>query len=113
MNKYIAYCGLNCENCEARLATINNDDTLRQQVAKKWSEMNKTTITPEMINCVGCRIDGVKTPFCESYCEIRKCAGKRNFETCGSCKEAGSCEKLEMISKYNEEARRNLGLQSK
>ena len=29
MNEYIAYCGLNCEACEARLATVNNDDALR------------------------------------------------------------------------------------
>ena len=25
MNDYIAYCGLDCEACEARLATVNND----------------------------------------------------------------------------------------
>ena len=26
MNDYIAYCGLDCEICEARLATVNNDN---------------------------------------------------------------------------------------
>lgn len=25
MNDYIAYCGLDCETCEARLATVKND----------------------------------------------------------------------------------------
>lgn len=40
MNDYIAYCGLNCETCEARLATVNNDDALRSKVAKLWSELN-------------------------------------------------------------------------
>ena len=29
MNEYIAYCGLDCETCEARQATVNNDDELR------------------------------------------------------------------------------------
>ena len=58
MNDYIAYCGLDCKGCEARLATVNNDATLRQKVAKEWSELNGVEITPEMINCVGCRIDG-------------------------------------------------------
>ncbi len=33
MKTYIAYCGLDCEKCEARLATINNDDKLREKVA--------------------------------------------------------------------------------
>ena len=28
MNAYIAYCGLDCETCEARIATINNNNAL-------------------------------------------------------------------------------------
>ena len=56
MNDFIAYCGLDCEKCEARIATMNNDDALRQKVAKEWSVMNEVEITPEMINCTGCRI---------------------------------------------------------
>ncbi len=58
MKNFIAYCGLDCEKCEARLATINNDNELRTKVADKWSKLNNITITPEMINCEGC-----KTPF--------------------------------------------------
>ena len=34
MNDYIAYCGLDCEACEARLATVNNDNELRIKVSK-------------------------------------------------------------------------------
>ena len=34
MNDYIAYCGLDCETCEARLATVNNDNELRIKVSK-------------------------------------------------------------------------------
>ena len=63
MNQYIAYCGLNCEACEARLATIHHDDVLREKVVKLWSELNGVEITPEMIHCEDCRIDGVKTPY--------------------------------------------------
>ena len=70
MKQYIAYCGLDCETCEARIATIHNDDALREKVAGLWSDLNGVEITPEMINCVGCRIDGAKTPFCESLCPI-------------------------------------------
>ena len=50
MNKYIAYCGLDCEKCEARIATVNNDDSLREKVAKEWSELNKVTITKDNYN---------------------------------------------------------------
>ena len=40
MNDYIAYCGLDCEICEARLATVKDDDVLRGKVAKLWSKLN-------------------------------------------------------------------------
>ena len=108
MKDYIAYCGLDCETCEARIATMNNDDALRRKVAKLWSELNGVEITPEMINCSGCRIAGVKTPYCDSMCMIRQCAMKRKVETCGSCHEKGTCEKLGAILQNNEAAFRNL-----
>ena len=33
MKNVITYCGLDCEMCEARIATINSDDMLREKVA--------------------------------------------------------------------------------
>ena len=104
MNEYIAYCGLNCEACEALLATVNNDDTLRQRVAREWSELNGVEITVEMINCSGCRIPGVKTPYCDSLCPIRQCAMRKQMETCGSCPEMNACEKRAMITGNNADA---------
>ena len=108
MNEYIAYCGLNCEACEARLATVNNDDALRQRVAKEWSDLNGVEITPEMIHCTGCRIPGVKTPYCESLCPIRRCAQERDCTTCGNCGEMPRCEKLGRIVANNPEVLKNL-----
>ena len=104
MNEYIAYCGLDCEACEARIATVHQDDALRRRVAKEWSELNGVEITPEMINCTGCRIDGPKTPYCESLCPIRQCAMKKQIQTCGSCAEMGTCEKLAAITGNNPDA---------
>ena len=108
MNRFIAYCGLNCETCEARLATINHDEKLREKVAASWSELNGVEITPEMINCEGCRIDGVKTPYCDSMCPIRQCAMGKGFETCGDCPEMDACGKVGMIIGNNKDARMNL-----
>ena len=108
MRDLIAYCGLDCEKCEARIATVNNDDDLRKKVAKKWSELNNVEITPEMINCLGCRVDGVKTPYCDSMCQIRQCALKRKYETCGDCDELMACGKVAMVISNNKEALDNL-----
>ena len=108
MKRYIAYCGLDCETCQARLATEQNDDALRRKVAALWSELNGVEITPEMINCDGCRMDGVKTPYCDSLCPVRQCAPGREMETCGDCAEVRTCEKVGMILQNNEEARRRV-----
>ena len=85
MKQLIAYCGLDCESCQARIATLTDDQNLREKVAKEWSQLNQADITPDMINCTGCRAEGAKTPFCESLCPIRKCAQGRSLETCGAC----------------------------
>ncbi len=110
MKETIAYCGLDCGTCEARTATVNDDDALREKVAALWSELNGAEITPEMINCTGCRIGGVKTPYCESMCPIRRCAAERKVQTCGDCADAKTCGRLAAILDNNGEARRNLGL---
>ncbi len=36
----IAYCGLDCGKCDAYLATINDDQELREKTAKLWAELN-------------------------------------------------------------------------
>ncbi len=108
MNDYIAYCGLDCETCEARLATVNNDNELRIKVSKEWSELNGVEITPEMINCSGCRIPGVKTVYCDSLCPIRQCAKEKQMETCGGCPEMKYCEKVGAIIGNNPDARDRL-----
>lgn len=108
MKDFIAYCGLDCETCEARIATVNKDDELRNKVAKLWSELNGVEITPDMIYCTGCRIPGEKTPYCGTLCPIRKCAMEKKMETCGSCKDIFSCEKLAAIIRNNPDTLKNL-----
>ena len=108
MDEMIGYCGIDCSRCDVYIATINDDNELREKTAKKWSELNQVTITPDMLNCVGCRCDGVKTYFCSDMCEIRKCAGQHEYDSCGSCGDAAVCRKLAMIIGNNEEARKNI-----
>ena len=108
MKTMIAYCGLDCEKCDAYIATVNDDQNLRKKTAMLWSELNGVEITPEMIHCEGCRADGVKTPYCESLCPVRQCAVSRRMETCGSCDEMAKCEKVGAIIGNNQEARHNL-----
>ncbi|MGM9788163.1 MAG: DUF3795 domain-containing protein [Candidatus Cryptobacteroides sp.] len=106
----IGYCGLDCEHCDARIATLNNDDELRTKTAKLWCEWNNTDeIKPEHINCMGCRTEGVKTYFCSCLCEVRRCCSSKAYETCADCKLKASCEKLAPFMS-NEVAKQNIGL---
>ncbi|MBQ6333872.1 MAG: DUF3795 domain-containing protein [Erysipelotrichaceae bacterium] len=108
MKEYIGYCGQDCEICEGRIATVNDDDEMRKRVALHWSKLNNAEITPEMINCSGCRIEGLKTPYCGYICEIRKCAINRAYETCGDCEELKDCSLLKAIHENNPQAYENL-----
>ena len=52
-NQLIGCCGLDCEKCDARIATLTNDNALREKTAALWTKLNGVTILPEMINCTG------------------------------------------------------------
>lgn len=108
MNKLISYCGLNCASCDARIATVQNDDELRKATVEKWKVMHGAVdLIPEMINCTGCREAGVKFSHC-IVCEIRNCARSRGYNTCGDCKEMETCALISGIHKFVPEAIQNL-----
>jgi hypothetical protein len=108
MEKLIACCGLNCATCDARIATIQNDDDLRKATVEKWKMMyNTTDLLPEMINCTGCREPGVKFSHCD-VCEIRNCVKARGYDTCGDCKGIEICSLVSGIHKHIPEAIINL-----
>jgi hypothetical protein len=56
----LSYCGLNCGDCEAFIATKDNDKVLKEKVANKWSKLYGKKIEPEDINCKGCKSNGKK-----------------------------------------------------
>jgi hypothetical protein len=108
MEKLISCCGLNCVTCDARIATINNDDALRKITAEKWRVgYNAPNLTPAMINCTGCREEGVKFDHC-NICEIRNCVKSGGYNTCGDCPDMETCSIVSAVHKYVPEAKTNL-----
>jgi len=103
----IAYCGLECEKCDAFMATKNNDDGLRAKLAEQWSKEYSAEIKPQDINCTGCLSDGVKLYFCGNLCEIRKCASIKDIETCAPCSDY-PCGKLDFVHKNARDAKSRL-----
>lgn len=108
MKDMIGYCGLDCKTCDAYLATVNDDQALRDKTAKLWAELNQAPILPEHINCEGCRVDGKKTVYCDSLCPIRQCALRKHVTTCGDCSELEACHIVGAVISNNPDALKNL-----
>ncbi len=103
----MAYCGLDCDQCDAFIATRNNDDALRAKVAHEWATLYNAPIKPEHINCTGCRSDGVKTYYCEQLCKVRQCAMERKLEHCAACQDF-ICDKLNEILAFAPQLKKRL-----
>jgi hypothetical protein len=105
--RIIAYCGIVCSECPAYIATQKNDDALRAETAKKWSEMFKSDIKAADINCDGCPAESPRLFNYCAMCEIRKCAREKENSTCADCPKY-SCKKLDDFLAHVPEARKVL-----
>jgi hypothetical protein len=94
MKEIIAYCGIPCHECGAFIATQNNDEQKRVEVANIWSEQDNSDIKPEDINCDGCQSTGERLFNYCSVCEIRKCGKEKGVANCAHCDDY-ACDKLE------------------
>ena len=93
MDRMIAYCGLACHECPARLATEADCDERRAEVAAQWSREYNADIQPGDIHCAGCRsASGPHFRHCHE-CKIRACASARAVDTCAACDDY-ACEEL-------------------
>jgi len=103
----IAYCGIKCSDCQILIATRDDSEKSRTEVAKTWSQKFGWDLKPEDINCEGCLSEGGKLfNYCET-CDIRKCAGEKAVETCADCSDFG-CDKIKVIWELAPEAKTNL-----
>lgn len=98
----IAYCGLNCSNCEAYIATQEDDAAKREETARKWSELYKADIMAEQINCQGCKSDNVRFSHC-NVCDIRQCCISMGVDNCANCEDY-ICDKLSAFIKLAPQA---------
>jgi hypothetical protein len=94
MEKMIAYCGIVCTDCGAFIATQNNDDAKRKEVAEEWTGKYNHDFKPEDINCDGCLVTTDRVLNYCNVCEVRKCGQEKGVANCAYCEDY-SCDKLE------------------
>ncbi|MGV8080120.1 MAG: DUF3795 domain-containing protein [Syntrophales bacterium] len=83
----ISPCGLYCGVCGIHKAGVDNDEPLKEKLAKLYG-----VDSPAKIQCAGCRSE---EPFffCR-VCAIKSCAEEKNLEGCHQC-ESFPCEKIQ------------------
>jgi hypothetical protein len=107
MGAMIAFCGLDCNTCEAYIATQANDAVAMQNVLEKWRvDYNSPDMEISAVTCDGCHATTRLGGYC-SLCNVRKCALGKGLQTCAECPDY-ACKTLEHILAMVPQARANL-----
>ena len=93
MEKIIAVCGITCSDCGAFIATQENDDAKREEVAEAWAKAYGHEFKPEDISCDGCLTADGRHINHWNVCEIRKCGTEKNVKNCAYCADY-KCERI-------------------
>ena len=97
MAKLLAYCGLDCGECEAYIATQNNDRSGLEATAKKWAQQfGAKDASADMCICDGCSTGKRNSSAHCVTCAIRLCASGRGVVTCAHCGDYG-CTTLQQF----------------
>jgi len=83
MKEQLAFCGIECMKCPLFIATKENSDEKRRQVAILWKELVPPGLKPEEMNCDGC----LSERTCNPNCTIRVCAHNKDVINCAYCTE--------------------------
>ncbi len=103
----IAYCGINCIECPAYVATQAEDMEALEKMAKEASEQFDMEMTVADAMCDGClSTTGRQIGYCHE-CAIRLCAVPKHAETCAHCADY-PCDKVEGFSKPGTPHRKTL-----
>jgi hypothetical protein len=108
MAELIAFCGLDCSECEAYRATQAQDLAWKERVVLQWkTDYGAGDIGVKDVTCDGCTATtGQWGAHCYE-CEIRLCGLERGVANCAACPDY-ACAKLEGFLAAVPPARANL-----
>ncbi len=95
MSQMIAYCGLDCSQCEAYIATQAGDVAAQEKLLEKWRvEYNAPDMPLSAVTCDGCSSTGRLGGYC-GECPVRACSVEKALTNCAWCESYTGCEKLQ------------------
>jgi Protein of unknown function (DUF3795) len=90
-----AFCGIDCSECEAYVATQKNDRAGLEKVAEQWAaEHGLENPSADLCVCDGCSSGKRISTAHAATCDIRLCASSRGNPTCAHCPDY-ACDTLE------------------
>jgi hypothetical protein len=97
-SKLVAYCGLDCAQCSAYIATQADSSEAKQAVIRQWGEQHGAVgLSEKDVTCDGCRqFDSSHRGRFGSHCydcQYRACGMQHGVETCAGCDEY-PCERI-------------------
>ena len=97
MTKLLSYCGLDCGECEAYIATQKSDQAGLAETAKKWAaQFGGKDLGADACVCDGCSAGKRTASAHAATCGIRVCASQRGVVTCAHCPDYG-CATLQQF----------------
>jgi len=106
MSLLIAPCGIDCSQCDAYIATQNDDIVLKQKLADNYIKHFNKEIALKDMECDGCNQEGRHIGFC-AHCSIRSCVFEKGYSTCAECTEF-PCPKGSFIWTKNSKSKATL-----
>jgi hypothetical protein len=107
--KIIAFCGIDCAQCDGYKATQANDEDWKERIAAQWREQfNSPDINVLAVTCDSCLSkDGRLGSYCK-VCDIRACGIEHQVANCAACAEYAACEKIAHFAEIAPQAKANL-----
>ena len=94
MEQLIAFCGLDCAQCDAYKATQAGDEAAKLAILEKWrSEFNAPDMPLASVTCDGWTSLGRLGGYC-SEGPVHNCGRAKGVTNCAICEDYETCETL-------------------
>ena len=108
MDSLIAFCGLDCAQCDAYQATLAGDEAAKLVILEKWREEFDAPDMPlAAVTCDGCTSSGRLGGYCHD-CPVHNCGRAKGVANCAYCDAYETCETLQGFIANITGARENL-----
>jgi hypothetical protein len=94
--KKLNYCGYTCpDDCPMLQGTLTDDVDLKKKAYDLWKieERFGFAFDPETIFCYGCKTPDKPDGLVVGECDVRACAGQKEWDCCIQCQELVDCDK--------------------